>query len=772
MSSGRPPAAWTPATRAAPVAGESDRVLLVEDDAVSRLLVSGELARRGWEVVEAASVPEAIDRFRECAPHAVLLDALMPGEDGFQACQRIRALQGGEDVPVLMLTSLDDEPSIARAYAAGATDYFVKSGGRWTLLSERLRYLLRTARMRRELLASQDKLTKAQRIARLGSWEWVFAEGQIHLSDEGRSVLGLPASQDILGEQDAWERLPSAERERILQLYLEARRRGSGLTFETSVPQGEGRERIVRVEAELERVAGGVPSGMHGVIQDVTERRNAEEQIRRLANYDSLTGLPNRRYLREEFGAALERAAARSGTMALLFLDVDRFKSINDNLGHDIGDQVLREVAWRLHSVLRESDTVARASGRARRGDRAAPGAETVVDDREGDFASDRPGGRVARLGGDEFTVLLGGLGSEADIERVLDRLLDAVRAPIDCFGNEVRVTASIGVALFPQDGADVDTLLRRSDLAMYSAKGKGGDCWRRFEESMNRAAASRWHLEAGLHHALERKELVLHYQPLIDVDTGRIVAAEALMRWRRDGVIVPPGDFIQTAEESGLIVSFTEWALAEACAQMARWREAGLTPVPIAVNVSSSHFQRSNLVGPVRASLAANGLEPGMLRIELTETVLMRHLDSVMPQLQEIRRMGSGISIDDFGTGYSSLAYLRRLPIDTVKIDRSFVSEIEVSPDSATIVAAIIAMARALRMKIVAEGVETRMQMVALHGQGCSVMQGFLFSRPVPADQFAELIVRTLDGHPEWCFSLGGDDEVKAYMGGLLPED
>jgi PAS domain S-box-containing protein len=743
---------------------DRDRVLLVEDDAVTRTLVVGELAQRGWDVVEAAGSEEALERFRSDPPHVILLDALLGGEDGFRACERLRAQPGGEDVPVLMLTSLEDEKSIARAYAAGATDYFVKTGARWTLLSERIGYLLRTARMRRELLASQDKLTKAQRIARLGSWEWDFAEGAIHVSEAGRSVLGLSTGQANVPEQEAWERLSSSERERIGKLYQEARRRGSGLTFETAIPHADGRERIVRIEAELEGAAGGAPAGMHGVVQDVTERRNAEEQIRRLANYDSLTGLPNRRYLREEFGAALERAASHSGTMALLFLDVDRFKYINDNLGHDVGDHVLREVAWRLHAVLRESDTVARASGRTRRADRAANAA--IVP------AAEREGGRVARLGGDEFTVLLGGMSTEADIERVLDRLLDAVRQPIDCFGNEVHVTASIGVALFPQDGSDVDGLLRRSDLAMYAAKGKGGNCWRRFEEEMNNAAVSRWNLESGLHHAVERRELLLHYQPIIDVDTGRIIAAEALMRWRRDGALVPPGEFIQAAEESGLIVPITEWAIGEVCAQLARWRAAGRAGVPVAVNVSSSHFQRSNLVEPLRAALQAHGLAPDMLRIELTETVLMSNLDSVMPQLQEIRRMGTGIAIDDFGTGYSSLAYLRRLPIDTVKIDRSFVSELESSSDSATIVAAIIAMARALRMRIVAEGVETRMQMVALHGQGCSVMQGYLFSRPVPGDEFAALNLRAADGHPEWCFSLGGDDEVRAYLGGLLPEE
>ena len=348
--------------------------------------------------------------------------------------------------------------------------------------------------------------------------------------------------------------------------------------------------------------------------------------------------------------------------------------------------------------------------------------------------------------------MLLTNVAGQDDVDRILQRIVDAIHVPIDCFGHEVHVSASIGVSLFPRDGGDVDSLLRKADMAMYAAKAKGGDCWRSFSESMNVAVAARWHLEAGLHHALERDELVLHYQPKIDITTGRIVGAEALMRWMRNGEIVAPGEFIGTAEETGLIVPITEWAIAKVCWQINDWRRRGMDPVPIALNISGGHFQRGNLAAPVRAALAQNGLAAQLLEVELTETMLMRDLDVALPLLAELKSLGISMSIDDFGTGYSSLAYLRQLPIDTIKIDRSFVAELEVSPASAKIIAAIIAMANALGFRTIAEGVETRGQMQSLRAHGCTLMQGFLFSRPLPADAFARLIGEAQTRRMPWC--------------------
>ncbi len=705
---------------------EGDRVLLVDDDAVTRLLTASALAERRWHVIEAESGAQALAAFAQHQPHVVVLDALMPEIDGFETCERLRKLPGGEHVPVLMLTGLDDEASIARAYEAGATDFFVKSTNQWTLLSQRLRYMLRAARMREELAESQAKLSKAQRIARLGSWEWDIRRRWVTLSDECYAIAGLTQQEDGLADWFLWTRVLEEERSRIESLFREAVAGGGALDFECRILRPDGQIRMIHVEAEIDRDDCGCAIALHGVVQDITERKQAEDQIRQLANFDSLTGLPNRRFFRDQFAASLERARASGTHVAVLFIDVDRFKQINDTLGHQVGDQLLREVARRLYTAVRENDTVARAAGVATA--EPTPGREACDS--------------VARLGGDEFTILLADLAEAGVAERVASRLLEVLRQPIACGGHEVFVTASIGVALFPQHGDDVETLMRKADIAMYAVKDAGRDGWRIFDEKMDAARTTgRWRLEAALHRALERSELVLHYQPKVDATSGAIVGAEALTRWKRGAELVAPVEFIALAEETGLIVPITEWAIAQVCREIAAWRAAGIAPVPVSINISSRHVQRANLVAPVRLALAASQLPARMIELELTETVLMHNLATALPLLQALKQIGVSISIDDFGTGYSSLAYLKRLPIDTLKIDRSFVRELESSDDDAAIVAAIIALARSLGLQVVAEGVEARAQMQRLLSKGCRLMQGWLFARAMPANDFAELL-------------------------------
>jgi predicted signal transduction protein with EAL and GGDEF domain len=717
---------------------EGGRVLLVDDDAVARLLTASALAQRKWDVIEAEGGAQALAAFAQHRPDVVVLDALMPEIDGFATCERLRRLPGGEHVPVLMLTGLDDEESIARAYEAGATDFFVKSTNQWTLLSQRLRYMLRAARMREELAASQATLTKAQRIARLGSWEWDMTTRRVRLSDECFAIAGLTRQEEPLADWFLWTRVLDDERPRIEELFREAVAGTGPLNFECRIMRPDGQLRMVHVEAEIDRDDRGCAVALHGVLQDITERRQAEDQIRQLANFDSLTGLPNRRYFRDHLAVSLERARENGTHVAVLFIDIDRFKQINDTLGYQVGDQLLREVARRLHLAVREGDTVARAA------EGAARVTDLTPEQARGEANS------VARLGGDEFTILLTDLADAGVVERVARRLLEVLRQPITCGGHEVFVTASIGVALFPQHGADVETLLRKADIAMYAVKDAGRDGWQIFDDAMNTASAERWRLETALHRALERRELVLHYQPKVDAVEGRVVGAEALMRWKRGDELVAPAEFIALAEETGLIVPITEWAIDEVCREVAAWCAAGIAPVPVSINVSSRHLQRADLVAPVKRALAASGLPPGLIELELTETVLMHNLATALPLLQALKASGVSISIDDFGTGYSSLAYLKRLPIDTLKIDRSFVRELESSDDNAAIVAAIIAMSRSLKLRVVAEGVETRGQMQRLVDEGCRLMQGWLFARAMPADEFAVLL-RDAPRCPGW---------------------
>jgi PAS domain S-box-containing protein len=712
--------------------GGGDCVLLVDDDPVARLLTSSALAERNWRVIEADGGAKALEFFALHRPDVVVLDALMPDIDGFVACERLRRLPAGEHVPVLMLTGLDDEMSIARAYEVGATDFFVKTNSQWTLLSERLRYMLRSARMRDALVESQAKLTKAQRIARLGSWEWDIGKRWVKASDECFAISGLVRQEGGLADWFVWTRLLDDDRPRVEALVRDAMVRGAQVQFECRLVRPSGQVRTVHVEAEIGRDDTGRAVAMHGVLQDITERKQAEDQIRQLANYDSLTALPNRRFFRDQFAASLERARMQGTQVAVLFIDIDRFKQINDTLGHHVGDQLLREVAKRLHHAVRESDTVARAKD----------GAPILPDT----FRA--VAGSVARLGGDEFTILLADLTDGEVVARVAQRLLETLRTPISCGGQEVFATASIGVAVYPNDGNDVETLVRKADIAMYAVKDNGRNGWLKFDAKMNTATADRWRLETALHRALERQELVLHYQPKIDVSSGRIVGAEALMRWQRDDQLVPPAEFIAVAEDTGLIVPITEWAIGEACRQVVAWRGAGLGDVPVSVNVSSRHLQRASLIAPIQSALSATALAPELLELELTETVLMHNLDSALSLLQALKAIGVTISIDDFGTGYSSLSYLKRLPIDTLKIDRSFVRDLESSADNAAIVAAIIAMGRSLRLRVVAEGVESHGQMTRLFEQGCELHQGWLFAKALTPEDFVKLMRAPLPAH------------------------
>jgi predicted signal transduction protein with EAL and GGDEF domain/ActR/RegA family two-component response regulator len=717
------------------------------------------LAARCWRVVEAGGGAEALELFAAHRPDVVVLDALMPGLDGFATCERLRRLRGGEHVPVLMLTEINDEASIARAYEAGATDFQARSGTEWALLSERLRYMVRAARLREELAESSAKLSKAQRIARLGNWDWNIAARTVKLSGECFAIAGLPQQDQAMADWFVWSCVVADERARLEELFRDALAGAGGLDFDCRILRPSGEIRVVHVEAEIERDSAGAATAMHGVVQDITERKHAEDRIRELANFDSLTGLPNRRHFRDQFAAALERARATGTAVGVLFIDLDRFKQINDSLGHQVGDDLLRAVAKRVVQCVRENDTVALTAQRAAPGVPVRAPARASAGGSAGERA--RPasasgqGNSVARLGGDEFTILLTDLPTPAAIEAVAQRLMEAMRRPFRVAGHELLVTSSIGLATFPADGRDVDSLLRKADIAMYAVKESGRNGLLRFSSGMKAATSARRRLETALQRALDRQELVLYYQPKVNVLDGTIAGAEALMRWKRGGELVPPGEFIAVAEESGLIVPITEWAVREVCQQLARWADAGMAPVPVSVNISGRHLQHANLLEPVEAALRGVRLDASLLELELTEAVLMHDFQATLPLLQALKRLGVSISVDDFGTGFSSLSHLTRLPIDTLKIDRSFVQELEAGPESAAIVAAIIAMSRSLKLRVVAEGVETHSQMKQLFDQGCHLMQGFLFSPAVPGEDFPALLKAERAGD-RWCVAAG----------------
>jgi len=719
---------------------EQPRVLLVDDDEVNLLLTAVALRERGFDITETSSGEQALRMMSEWSPDVVVLDAMMPELDGFETCMRLRAIPGFESIPVLMLTGLDDEASINRAYQVGATDFFVKST-QWSLLAGRLRYLLRSSRTRIELERSKARLARAQDLARMGSFEWHKGTGGFALAAEALRVIGLGAhdSLDFIG---AMRMVPRDERKLFLHLLRDVLAHNSVLVTDLSVTLLDGRMRVIHIEAEPEFNEHGNTSGYTGVLQDVTDRRLAEDKIRQLANFDSLTGLPNRRQLIWRTERALEQARRMGHEVGLLLIDLDRFKVINDTLGHAAGDELLVEVGRRLRSCVRHSDQVI----------------EGMLESVGG--RSHRTLEAVGRLGGDEFVALLPEVADERDAERVASRVLEAMREPIFIAGQECFVTASVGIAMYPRDGLTTAELLRNSDVAMYAVKTQGRNASALYTPMLSGRGRENLELESALHKAIERGELVLHYQPKIDVRAARMVGAEALMRWQRGNTLVPPGDFIPLAEETGLIVPLSEWALKEAARQAKVWQLNFGFSDSIAVNLPSRLFERSDLVEHIHQCVSAYGVPHRAIQLEITETGLMKDLQSVIPALHRLNEVGVEISIDDFGTGYSSLAYLTTLPISEVKIDRSFVRDLGITPQSSAVVTAIIALARSLGLRVIAEGVETLRQMEELHRLGCSLMQGFLFSRPLLPDDLERWLAQTvLPRKAPWIAQASAED-------------
>lgn len=452
--------------------------------------------------------------------------------------------------------------------------------------------------------------------------------------------------------------------------------------------------------------------------QEIKSRIEAEERVRYLAYYDALTDLPNRELLKELLKSAISYAKRQDDVMAILFIDLDNFKHINDTLGHDMGDRLLQAVANRLLTLTRSSDYVAR-------------------------FAENELTEVASRFGGDEFILLLKKLPSFHDAGKVASRILQEISRPFELNGSEVYITGSIGISIYPYDGESVDDLLKNADVAMYHTKARGRNSYHYYSESMNARALEHLTLANKLHKALKNEEFLLYYQPKQRLRDGKVIGLEALLRWASDdGSLVLPSRFIPILEETGLIIPVGEWVLRTACLQNKAWQEAGYGPLVISVNLSSRQFDQKNLTEVVTQALRNANLPPQLLELEITESTIMRDPDEAITTLYKLKNMGIQISIDDFGTGYSSLSYLRRVPLDSIKIDRSFIANLSNASDAA-IVEAVIALGHSLKVRVVAEGVETSQQLALLRDLGCDEVQGFLLGRPMPVEEMPKLLVR-----------------------------
>jgi diguanylate cyclase (GGDEF)-like protein/PAS domain S-box-containing protein len=564
------------------------------------------------------------------------------------------------------------------------------------------------------LRTSQEQLAMAQRLAHIGSWQVDLQTGEFSGSDELHEILGRPPEDKSVGASYL-SIIHSEDRDDLNDALRNCVEFDSMLRCDCRISRMDGTERIVHLQARVRRNEEGHKQLLEGTVQDITERKRAEEQISYLAYHDNLTGLGNRLFCKERLALEITQARRDESTIGVLFLDLDRFKRINDTLGHSVGDELLKGVADRLAASVRENDFIARREATS----------------------------SISRLGGDEFTIVLSHVGDVQDLARVARRILAALARPLTLGGHEVVISGSIGITAFPFDGDDVETLLRNADTAMYHAKEQGRNNYQFYTDSMNETAMRRLILENRLRQALEREEFELHYQPKVAMPDGEVIGVEALVRWRDPQAgLMPPAEFIPIAEESGLIVPLGDWVLGEACRQIVALSESGLR-LSVAVNLSTQQFRSASLCERVIEILEESRADPRLLELEITESILMHDQQAVIRELEVLRECGIRISVDDFGTGYSSLGYLQRLPVDSLKIDRSFIIDMATSKGDAALTRSIIAMSKALGLTVIAEGVETEAQRDLLIEWGCDQIQGYLYGRPMPANALMEHLKR-----------------------------
>jgi diguanylate cyclase (GGDEF)-like protein/PAS domain S-box-containing protein len=675
------------------------RALIVEDSEDDALLLIRDLRRGGYDAVtvRVETGPEMSRMLDERTWDVILADYSLPRFNAIEALDVLH--RKGLDIPFIIVSGTIGEQTAVAAMKAGAHDYIMKGAAARLLpaIERELREAAERANRRRAERRFRSLIEHASDITTVVDLEGVI----VYQSPSVERLLGHRA-ETLIGTSLV-EYVHPDDVEAVLATI--ARPTADGIqSVECRFRDLAGEWRIL--EATVSNLLDDPDvAGIVMNCRDITGRKRDEATIRHLAYYDALTGLPNRALFNDRVAQALAHAKRRDARgLAILFLDLDRFKTINDTLGHRAGDELLKAAAQRLTHSLREGDT-------------------------------------VARLGGDEFLFLLPGIDDVEDAARCGRKIVDLFDAPFQIGDQELHVTASIGISLYPLDGPDIETLVRNADTALYRAKDQGRNRYQLYAPAMNALAATRLMVENNLRRALERNELALVYQPLVALDTNAIVGAEALIRWEHPELgHVPPSEFIPMAEETGMIVPLTRWVLQTACAQMQEWRRAGADVRSVSVNVSAKRFNDSDLPMIVDECLRATGLDGSALSIELTESVMMEDAAATIVTLHELKRLGVKVSIDDFGTGYSSLNYLKRLPIDTLKIDQSFVRDIPTDSENAAIANLIISMAHNLKLSVVAEGVETHEQMSFLRARQCDVMQGFLFSRPVPAEQFLAL--------------------------------
>jgi diguanylate cyclase (GGDEF)-like protein/PAS domain S-box-containing protein len=686
-------------------------ILIVDDEILNRKLLEALLRPEGHWTISAASGEEALAAVAEHSPDLILLDVMMPGMDGYQVAKILKGKPATSHIPIIMVTTLTDRGARLAGLDAGAEEFLTKPVERselWlrvrnllrlkafadflqnhkAILEEEVR--LRTSDLQR-FRTAMDATADAIFLVNRASMRFVeinetacamLGYTREELFEAGPARIGAVAPEELAAEYDS----------------IIAGRGADGI-LETRLRRKDGSE--IQVETRRNAHRSGDGWIIVSVVRDVT----AEKRLHRMAHYDALTGLPNRTLFHTALQRAVTQARENGLHVALMCMDVDGFKRVNDTLGHAIGDELLVQLSSRLVKCLRASDT-------------------------------------IGRLGGDEFALILAMRNAPAAASAVARKIQDTLRAPFNLKGHEVTAAASIGIAMYPDDAADPETLLQHADIAMYRAKQAGRDTFRFFTPQMNADMLARLDLETALRKALDNGEFLLHYQPKVRLDSGRISGVEALLRWDRPGHgLLMPNDFVPMLEETGLIVRVGAWVIDAACRQIGLWARSPIGPLQVSVNISGRQLVEGDLEGDVAKALADNRVTADLLELELTEGSLMANTERTVALMRGLKKRGVHISIDDFGTGYCGLSYLRHFPINKLKIDITFVRDVTTDPDAAAIALAIIRMAHGLKHEVIAEGVETQAQLAYLRRQGCDHVQGHHFSAPVPLAELERML-------------------------------
>jgi diguanylate cyclase (GGDEF)-like protein/PAS domain S-box-containing protein len=683
-------------------------ILLIDNDPAVAEQIRTALAGSGsFEVTWVPRLSAALERLSEKRVAAVLLDPFLPDSAGIETFDKL--CTAAPDIPILILSKNGHESLAAQAVERGAHDYLPPDHLNSYSLTRALRNAIQSTDAENALYVEKDRsLVTLNSIG--DAVLCTDISGHItYLNLVAETMTGW-SKEEAMGKllAEVFHIVDGATRETAqdpLELAVE-QDRTVGLTMNCVLIRRDKFEYAIEDSAAPIHDRAGRIIGAVIVFHDVSAARAMALQMTYSAHHDLVTDLPNRLLFNDRLSQSIALAHRQAKPIAVLFLDLDRFKSINDSMGHAVGDKLLQSVSKRLVSGLRNSDT-------------------------------------VSRQGGDEFVILLSEIAHSEDAAVSAEKLLLSIGAPYSIDGQELYISGSIGISVYPEDGEDPETLIQRADTAMYHAKERGRNTFQFFQAPMNRRVFGRRRsLESNLRRALDREEFLLHYQPKVRLETGEITGVEALIRWQQlGGKLVLPGEFVPIAEQCGLIVQIGRWVLGEACRQARAWQNAGLPPVQIAVNVSATEFRDKDFIQGVRKVLSETGLEPRYLEFELTEGVLMHDVASTTSVLQELKEMGVSLAVDDFGTGFSSLSYLRQFPIDVLKIDQSFIHQMSADPDDSVIVSAIIHMAKSLKHVVVAEGIETPGQKAQLQALCCAEGQGYLFSRPLAAAQFAQLL-------------------------------